>query len=80
MGTKKSSKFYQNFSFVRFGDGTKKYITEDGEEETVFTDGTVQRVSKDKMKVITYASGQVVRIKLFIFNNQKIRTQYIQMG
>jgi len=32
-----------------------------GEEETVFTDGTVQRVNAQKIKTIDYANKQRVR-------------------
>lgn len=41
----------------RFSDGTEKYIYPNGEEETVFADGTVQKVGKDKVKTIEYPNG-----------------------
>ena len=38
-----------NTSKNSFTDGTKKCILANGEEETVFTDGTVQRVNQNKV-------------------------------
>lgn len=43
-----------------FADGTKKFINNNGEETTIFTDGTVQRVGADKIKYIEFANGQKV--------------------
>ncbi len=47
---------------IRFADGTEKNIKPNGEEETVFVDGTVQRVNKNKVKVIEYTDGKKVII------------------
>jgi centromere protein J len=41
----------------RFPDGTIKCIYADGEEESIFTDGTIQRIEKNGKKIIEYASG-----------------------
>ena len=40
-----------------------------GEEETVFTDGTVQRVNAQKIKTIDYANGQRVFSILLTFHS-----------
>ena len=45
-----------------FCDGTKKQITINGEEETLFTDGTVQKIGSNKVKTIGYSNGQKVKI------------------
>ena len=36
----------------------------------MFQDGTVQRVNAEKIKVITYISGQIVRVSCYKFNQQ----------
>ena len=41
-------------------DGTEKYIYINGEEETVFSDGTIQKIDKDKVKTIEYPNGSKV--------------------
>jgi hypothetical protein len=37
---------------IRFPDGTIKCILPSGEEESIFTDGTVQKIEKDGTKTI----------------------------
>lgn len=41
-------------------DGTEKYIYTNGEEETVFANGTVQKIGRDKTKTIEYTNGSRV--------------------
>jgi hypothetical protein len=38
-------------------DGTEKFIYPNGEEETIFHDGTIQKIGKDKIKTIQYPNG-----------------------
>lgn len=46
------------FEWDRFADGTQKIIYANGEEETLFVDGTVQRVGKNRIKTIEYPNGE----------------------
>mgnify|MGYP001134487269 CR=1 FL=1 len=63
MDLKTYSKFVGHFVLIlSFADGTKKNIMANGEEETLFNDGTVQRVNAQKIKTIEYANGQKVNL------------------
>lgn len=46
--------------FHRFSDGTEKYIYSNGEEETLYCDGTIQKIDENKTKTIVYTNGQKV--------------------
>lgn len=62
------------FNKKRFADGTEKYIYSNGEEETLYFDGTIQKIDENKTKTIFYANGQKVyyinicEITLYIIN------------
>ncbi len=45
----------------RFSDGTEKLIFSSGEEETRFSDGTIQRIGANQHKIIIYPNGQKVK-------------------
>lgn len=44
--------------FIRFCDGTARYVFEDGVEKTYFPDGSVQTVDINRIKTITHANGE----------------------
>ena len=46
--------------FVRFSNGTARYVFEDGVEKTYFADGSVQTVDINRVKTITHANGESV--------------------
>ncbi|CAD8061276.1 unnamed protein product [Paramecium sonneborni] len=44
---------------IRFGDGTEKYISINGEEQTFFSDGIIQKIDSKKIKQIEYPNGNI---------------------
>ena len=42
---------------IKFPDGTIKSIYQNGEEESIFTDGTIQKIDKQGNKTIEYING-----------------------
>lgn len=50
----------------RFSDGTEKYLFANGEEHTLFTDGTLSKIDPNQVKTVEYANGdKVMRVLIY---------------